>query len=171
MVRTRVQSATGRSAQPQTQPAKIMKRFHVNISVTDLDASIGFYNSLFDTAPAVVKEDYAKWMLDDPRVNFAITTRGSNKGIDHLGIQVENETELSEVYSRLQTASAPITEEGETTCCYANSEKSWIFDPEGIAWETFLTHGESPVYGTDAIKSIDADGACCSPQQQQPSQP
>ena len=147
-----------------------MKRFHVNISVTDLDASIGFYNSLFDTTPAVVKEDYAKWMLDDPRVNFAITTRGGNKGIDHLGIQVENEVELGEVYSRLQTASAPVIEEGETTCCYANSEKSWIFDPEGIAWETFLTHGESPVYGTDVIKSIDTDGACCTPRQQQPSQ-
>jgi catechol 2,3-dioxygenase-like lactoylglutathione lyase family enzyme len=146
-----------------------MKRFHVNISVTDLDASIGFYNSLFDTAPAVVKEDYAKWMLEDPRVNFAITTRGSNKGIDHLGIQVENESELSEVYSRLQSAGAPVIEEGETTCCYANSEKSWIFDPEGIAWETFLTNGESPVYGTDVIKSIDADGACCTPRQKTPS--
>ena len=147
-----------------------MKRLHVNISVTDLDASIGFYNSLFDTKPTVVKEDYAKWMLDDPRVNFAITNRGSNKGIDHLGIQVENETELGEVYSRLQTAGAPVIEEGETTCCYANSEKSWIFDPEGIAWETFLTNGESPVYGTDVIKPIDADGACCTPRQQQPPQ-
>lgn len=146
-----------------------MKRFHVNISVTDLDASIGFYNSLFDTTPAVVKEDYAKWMLDDPRVNFAITTRGGNKGVDHLGIQVENEAELGEVYSRLQTASAPVIEEGETTCCYANSEKSWIFDPEGIAWETFLTRGESPVYGTDVIKSIDADGVCCTPRKQQSS--
>ena len=142
-----------------------MKRLHVNISVTDLDASIGFYNSLFDTKPTVVKEDYAKWMLDDPRVNFAITNRGSNKGIDHLGIQVENETELGEVYSRLQTAGAPVIEEGETTCCYANSEKSWIFDPQGIAWETFLTSGESPVYGTDVIKSIDTDGACCTPRQ------
>jgi catechol 2,3-dioxygenase-like lactoylglutathione lyase family enzyme len=145
-----------------------MKRFHVNISVTDLDASIGFYTSLFDTEPAVVKADYAKWMLDDPRVNFAITTHGSGKGIDHLGIQVENEDELGEVYSRLQSAGAPVIEEGETTCCYANSEKNWIFDPQGIAWETFLTHGESPVYGTDVIKSIDADGACCSPRQKAP---
>ena len=142
-----------------------MKRLHVNISVTDLDASIGFYNSLFDTDPVVLKADYAKWMLDDPRVNFAITTRGSNKGIDHLGIQVENETELSEVYSRLQTAGAPVIEEGETTCCYANSEKSWVFDPQGIAWETFLTHGESPVYGTDVIKSAEQDSACCTPRQ------
>jgi catechol 2,3-dioxygenase-like lactoylglutathione lyase family enzyme len=145
-----------------------MKRFHVNISVTDLDASIGFYTSLFDTEPAVVKADYAKWMLDDPRVNFAITTHGSGKGIDHLGIQVENEDELGEVYSRLQSAGAPVIEEGETTCCYANSEKSWIFDPQGIAWETFLTRGESPVYGTDVIKSIEADSACCTPRQKAP---
>lgn len=143
-----------------------MKRLHVNISVTDLDASIGFYNALFNTKPAVEKEDYAKWMLDDPRVNFAVTTRGGNKGIDHLGIQVENEAELGEVYSRLQSAGAPVIEEGETTCCYANSEKSWIFDPEGIAWETFLTRGESPVYGTDIVKSIDADSACCTPRQE-----
>jgi catechol 2,3-dioxygenase-like lactoylglutathione lyase family enzyme len=142
-----------------------MKRLHVNVSVTDLDASIGFYNSLFDAEPTVHKADYAKWMLEDPRVNFAITTRGDNKGIDHLGIQVENETELKEVYARLQTAGAPVIEEGETTCCYANSEKSWIFDPQGIAWETFLTHGESPVYGTDVIKSIEADSACCTPRQ------
>ena len=147
-----------------------MKRFHVNISVTDLDASIGFYTSLFDTEPAVLKEDYAKWMLDDPRVNFAITTRGNRKGIDHLGIQVENHNELDEVYARLKTAGAPVIEEGDTTCCYANSEKSWIFDPEGIAWETFLTRGESPVYGTDVIKPIEADGACCTPRQHQPSQ-
>lgn len=145
-----------------------MKRFHVNISVTDLDASIGFYSSLFDTEPAVVKEDYVKWMLDDPRVNFAITTRGNRKGIDHLGIQVENHNELDEVYARLKTAGAPVIEEGETTCCYANSEKSWIFDPEGIAWETFLTRGESPVYGTDVIKSIEADSACCTPRQKAP---
>ena len=142
-----------------------MKRLHVNVSVTDLDASIGFYSSLFDTEPVVHKTDYAKWMLDDPRVNFAITTRGDNKGVDHLGIQVENETELTEVYARLQTAGAPVIEEGETTCCYANSEKSWIFDPQGIAWETFLTRGESPVYGTDVIKSIEADSACCTPRQ------
>jgi catechol 2,3-dioxygenase-like lactoylglutathione lyase family enzyme len=146
-----------------------MKRFHVNISVTDLDASIGFYTSLFDTEPAVLKEDYAKWMLDDPRVNFAITTRGNRKGIDHLGIQVENHNELDEVYARLKTAGSPVIEEGDTTCCYANSEKSWIFDPEGIAWETFLTRGESPVYGTDVIKPIEVDGACCTPRQQQPS--
>ena len=145
-----------------------MKRLHVNMSVDDLDTSIGFYTSLFATEPTVQKEDYAKWMLDDPSVNFAITTRGKRKGIDHLGIQVENEAELSEVYSRLHSAGAPVIEEGETTCCYANSEKSWIFDPEGIAWETFLTRGESPVYGSDFIESASQDSACCTPRQKAP---
>ena len=138
-----------------------MKRMHVNLSVTDLDQSIAFYNSLFASEPSVVKHDYAKWMLDDPRVNFAITTRGSRKGIDHLGIQVEDDAELAEVYTRLEAADAPTIEEGETTCCYANSEKSWIFDPDSIAWETFLTHGESTVYGSDEIRPKDQDSACC----------
>jgi catechol 2,3-dioxygenase-like lactoylglutathione lyase family enzyme len=138
---------------------------HVNVSVKDLDASIEFYNSLFASQPTVVKTDYAKWMLDDPRVNFAITTRGEQKGVDHLGIQVENDAELDEVYGRLQGAAAPVIEEGTTTCCYAESEKSWIFDPEGIAWETFLTRGESPVYGSDQVKHGKAGSACCTPAQ------
>ncbi len=138
-----------------------MKRLHVNLSVADLDASIGFYSSLFAAEPDVVKPDYAKWMLQDPRVNFAITTRGSRKGIDHLGIQVEDDAELDEVYTRLKSAGAPVIEEGATTCCYANSEKSWIFDPEGIAWETFLTRGESPVYGSDSIREANTESACC----------
>ena len=140
-----------------------MKRMHLNVSVSDLAASIAFYNSLFDSEPSVIKADYAKWMLDDPRVNFAITTRGENKGVDHLGIQVENDTELSEVYTRLESAGAPMIEEGETTCCYAESEKNWVFDPDGIAWETFLTRGESPVYGNDQIKHGKAQSACCTP--------
>jgi len=142
-----------------------MKRMHVNLAVNDLNASIAFYSSLFASEPAVVKSDYAKWMLDDPRVNFAITTRGTQKGIDHLGIQVENDAELDEVYGRLQSAGAPIIDEGATTCCYAESEKSWIFDPEGIAWETFLTHGESPVYGSDMVRNGKTDSACCTPAQ------
>ena len=104
-------------------------------------------------------------MLEDPRINFAITTRGERKGVDHLGIQVEDETELGDVYSRLQNAGAPVIEEGATTCCYAESEKSWIFDPEGIAWETFLTRGESPVYGSDDIKHGKQVSACCTPTQ------
>ena len=142
-----------------------MKRMHVNVSVKDLAASIDFYNTLFASVPSVVKTDYAKWMLDDPRINFAITTRGEQKGIDHLGIQVENDVELDEVYGRLQNAAAQVIEEGATTCCYAESEKSWIFDPQGIAWETFLTRGASPVYGNDLVKNGSQDSACCKPAQ------
>ena len=138
-----------------------MKRLHVNLAVTDLEASIHFYAALFDAQPVVLKEDYAKWMLEDPRVNFAITTRGSHKGIDHLGIQVENEDELGEVYARLKTAGEPVIEQGETTCCYARSEKHWIFDPEGIPWETFLTKGESPLYSDHEITPQVSATACC----------
>ena len=116
-----------------------MKRMHVHVSVQDLPQSIGFYSALFDAEPAVVKPDYAKWMLDDPRVNFAISTRGRESGLDHLGIQVENKTELHEVYARLRKAGGRVIEQGETACCYAKSEKSWIDDPAGIAWETFHT--------------------------------
>ena len=135
-----------------------MKRLHVNLSVTDMEKSINFYNTLFSAEPTVVKEDYAKWMLEDPRVNFAISTHGSQDGLDHLGIQVEDDTELHEVYDRLKSADAKVIETGATTCCYAQSEKSWIFDPDNVAWETFLTHGESPIYGTDDL--IPADTCC-----------
>lgn len=138
-----------------------MKRFHVNVAVAALDQSIRFYSSLFATEPTVVKPDYAKWMLDDPRVNFAITTRGDTKGIDHLGIQVEDADELVEVYGRLSQAGGPLLDQGETTCCYAKSEKTWIRDPEGIAWETFLTTGESPVYGDDIAGDAVPKSACC----------
>ena len=109
--------------------------------------SIGFYSALFAAQPSVVKPDYAKWMLDDPRVNFAISTRGREPGLDHLGIQVENTDELQEVYARLREAGGDIIEQGQTACCYAKSEKSWIDDPAGIAWETFHTTGESTTYG------------------------
>lgn len=126
-----------------------MKRLHVNLAVSDIDRSVTFYSALFNAEPAVVKHDYAKWMLDDPRVNFAISTRGARKGLDHLGIQVEDAGELADVYGRLKGAGGPTIEQGATTCCYAKSEKTWIFDPEGVAWETFLTHGDSPVYGGD----------------------
>jgi hypothetical protein len=140
-----------------------MKRLHVHVSVDDLDQSIGFYSTLFAVQPTVVKPDYAKWMLDDPHVNFAISTRGGKSGLDHLGIQVETQDELQEVYGRLRQADRPVLEEGATTCCYANSEKSWIADPQGLAWETFLTTGESTSYGD----SVDlgpirvASSACC----------
>jgi len=138
-----------------------MKRLHVNLAVSDIQASTAFYTSLFNAQPTLLKEDYAKWMLDDPRVNFAITSRGSNKGIDHLGIQVEDEVELDEVYTRLKSAGARVVEQGETTCCYAQSEKNWIFDPEGIPWETFLTRGQSPVYGSHESGSAKNESACC----------
>lgn len=135
-----------------------MKRLHVNLSVTDMEKSIQFYTTLFSAEPTVVKNDYAKWMLEDPRVNFAISNHGSQDGLDHLGIQVENDQELHEVYDRLKSADAKVIETGATTCCYAESEKSWIFDPDNVAWETFLTHGESPIYGTDDLIPVDA---CC----------
>jgi catechol 2,3-dioxygenase-like lactoylglutathione lyase family enzyme len=124
-----------------------MKRLHVHVSVSDISQSLGFYSALFAAQPVVVKPDYAKWMLDDPRVNFAISTRGREPGLDHLGIQVETPEELHDVYGRLREAGGAILEQGETTCCYAKSEKSWIDDPAGIAWETFHTTGESTVYG------------------------
>src|ERR1700732_1354418 len=110
-----------------------MKRMHVHVAVEDLQHSIGFYSALFATRPSVLKPDYAKWMLDDPRVNFAISTRGRQPGLDHLGIQVENKSELHEVYARLRKAGGTIIEQGDTACCYAKSEKSRIDDPAGIA--------------------------------------
>jgi catechol 2,3-dioxygenase-like lactoylglutathione lyase family enzyme len=141
-----------------------MKRLHVHLSVGDLDESIRFYSVLFAASPTVVKPDYAKWMLEDPRVNFAISTHsGSAPGIDHLGIQVEDGAELQEVYGRLAQAEAPVLEEGKTTCCYAQSEKSWIADPQGVSWEAFLTSGESTVYGTSAPRPVSASQACCGP--------
>ena len=146
-----------------------MKRLHVHMAVENLPQSIGFYSALFAAQPAVVKTDYAKWMLDDPRVNFAISTRGREPGLDHLGIQVESEGELHEVYSRLREAGGNIIEQGQTACCYAKSEKSWIDDPSGIAWETFLTTGESTSYGDGSGEreprvAHQKQGACCVPQ-------
>jgi catechol 2,3-dioxygenase-like lactoylglutathione lyase family enzyme len=141
-----------------------MKRLHVHVAVADLARSIGFYRTLFDAEPNVVKPDYAKWLLDDPRVNFAISTRGGKPGLDHLGIQVETADELQDVYARLQQTDRPVLEEGATTCCYARSEKSWIADPEGLAWETFLTAGESTVYGDSADLGpirVATPSACC----------
>jgi catechol 2,3-dioxygenase-like lactoylglutathione lyase family enzyme len=143
-----------------------MKRMHVHVSVSDLEASVRFYSELFAAEPTVRKVDYAKWMLDDPRVNFAISQRGAAAGIEHLGIQVEDHAELEEVYSRLRRADRPALEEGPTTCCYAESEKSWIEDPQGIQWETFLTIRESTVYGRDTVRAASTDtvhSQCCTP--------
>ncbi|MGY4312221.1 ArsI/CadI family heavy metal resistance metalloenzyme [Bradyrhizobium sp. JR3.5] len=152
-----------------------MKRMHVHVAVKDIHQSVGFYSALFGAEPTVVKSDYAKWMLDDPRVNFAISTRGREPGLDHLGIQVESAEELGEVDGRLRKAGGEVIEQGQTVCCYANSEKSWIDDPAGIAWETFHTTGESIVYGdgsgerTARVAHEKLDGqhsACCAPQPQ-----
>jgi len=143
-----------------------MKRLHVHVSVRDLDASVRFYSQLFAAAPSTRKPDYAKWMLEDPRVNFAISQRDGKPGVQHLGIQVEDRTELAEVYERLRSAEGSVIEEGETTCCYAHSEKSWIDDPQGVQWETFLTTGQSTVYGTDEIRPKSAklsEAPCCAP--------
>jgi catechol 2,3-dioxygenase-like lactoylglutathione lyase family enzyme len=145
-----------------------MKRLHVHIAVEDLSRSIGFYSALFASQPAIVKSDYAKWMLDDPRVNLAISTRGREPGLDHLGIQVENQDELQEVYSRLRDAGGTVIEQGNTACCYARSEKSWIDDPAGISWETFLTSGESTNYGDGSGERIarvahEKQSACSAP--------
>jgi catechol 2,3-dioxygenase-like lactoylglutathione lyase family enzyme len=143
-----------------------MKRMHVHVSVEDIAKSIDFYSALFAAKPAVVKDDYAKWMLDDPRVNFAISTRGRQPGLDHLGIQVEDADELQDVYARLRQAGGTILEQGETTCCYAKSEKAWIDDPAGISWETFRTLGEATDYGVgvkDGAQIAHAK-ACCGPQ-------
>jgi catechol 2,3-dioxygenase-like lactoylglutathione lyase family enzyme len=134
-----------------------MKRVHVHVSVHDIAESVRFYGALFAAAPVVQKPDYAKWMLEDPRINFSISKRNAETGIRHLGIQVEDEHELAEVYARLRAADRPVREDGATTCCYAKSEKSWIADPQGIQWETFLTTGESTVYGGPAANQ----STCC----------
>ncbi len=145
-----------------------MKRLHVHVGVADLDQSVAFYSALFGSAPTTAKSDYAKWMLEDPRVNFAISSGDhAAKGIEHLGIQVESTEELSEVYGRLKSADRPVLEEGATTCCYAKSEKSWVSDPDGIVWEAFLTNGEATVYGDSpelsALSDNAGEGTCCAP--------
>lgn len=137
-----------------------MKRLHINVSVSDLEASIRFYSTLFATQPTVLKPDYAKWMLEDPRVNFSLSHCGRSAGIDHLGIQAEDDAELAEVFSRLEAAADIVLDEGETTCCYARSTKKWITDPQGIAWETFLTHGASDTYGTERSDANTGPARC-----------
>lgn len=140
-----------------------MKRLHVNLAVANLDESVNFYTTLFAAPPTVLKLDYAKWMLDDPRVNFAISARGAKPGLDHFGIQVDDRGELLEVHERLKQAGNSLLDEGETTCCYAKSEKAWVHDPQGTSWETFMTTGESPVYGNDEVKGAVDTSSCCAP--------
>jgi lactoylglutathione lyase len=142
-----------------------MKRFHVHLHVDDLTASIAFYSRLFGTAPTRSEADYAKWMLDDPRLNFAISTRGAQPGIDHLGIQAETDEELAQLRASGERAGAPLLDEGQTTCCYARSEKHWHTDPQGIAWEHFKTLENIPVFreAPTAQTAKVADSACCAP--------
>lgn len=137
-----------------------MKRFHVHLHVADLAASIGFYSKLFAAEPARLESDYAKWMLQDPPVNFAISTRGKGTGIDHLGIQVDNADDLAEMKARAQAADMLTLDEGTTTCCYAKSEKHWVTDPQGVAWEQFHTLANIPVFREG---EAEAPGACCTP--------
>lgn len=138
-----------------------MKRMHIHVGVENLDQGVTFYSALFGTEPTTTKDDYAKWMLDDPRVNFAISTRGAATGVDHLGIQVDDESELDDLRERLKTADVSLFDEGETVCCYARSEKSWVQDPAGIAWETFKTMEQAEFFSQ---VSADTDSACCAPQ-------
>jgi predicted enzyme related to lactoylglutathione lyase len=138
-----------------------MKRFHVHVAVSDLEQSIYFYSTLFGTDPSVRKNDYAKWMLDDPRVNFAISQRARQPGVNHLGIQVDGADELDALHERLAKADKNFVREIATTCCYANSDKYWITDPQGVAWESFHTLSDAPVYGEHT--SSEPAAACCVP--------
>jgi catechol-2,3-dioxygenase len=145
-----------------------MKRFHVHVSVHDLKQSIRFYSALFGVPPSVEKEDYAKWMVEDPRINFAISTRGGKAGLDHLGIQTENGAELEEVGSRLAQADVAVMPQKGASCCYAKSDKYWTLDPQGVAWESFHTLDSVPMYGQDTrSKAAPAEAkACCAPAHQ-----
>lgn len=136
-----------------------MKRLHLHISVPDLDQAIAFYGTLFDAPPTVVKADYAKWMLEDPRVNLAISARNRATGVDHVGIEVDSADALGELAGRLKAAGAATFDQEATTCCYARSDKSWVTDTAGVRWETFFTHGEATSYGEDEV--IPTKQACC----------
>lgn len=146
-----------------------MKRFHVHVHVDDLAKSIAFYSKLFAAEPARLESDYAKWMLDDPRINFAISTRGGRPGVDHLGFQTDNAEELAELKERAESAGMALFDEGATSCCYARSEKHWVTDPQGIAWEHFHTLADIPVFSekkaaTHAMSPEPAQSsACCAP--------
>ena len=140
-----------------------MKRFHVHAHVDDLQASIAFYSRMFATEPTRLESDYAKWMLEDPRVNFAISTRGGKPGVDHLGLQTDTEEELAELKARARAAGLGLADEGETTCCYAKSEKHWLVDPQGIAWEHFHTLDDIPVFSdrSATVPQQGSAGGCC----------
>ncbi|MGR4870993.1 ArsI/CadI family heavy metal resistance metalloenzyme [Variovorax sp. LARHSF232] len=140
-----------------------MKRFHVHAHVADLQESIVFYSKLFGAEPARVESDYAKWMLEDPRINFAISTRGDKLGVDHLGIQADTEEDLAEMRAQAQAADMALLDQGETTCCYARSDKHWVVDPQGIAWEHFHTLGQVAVFSEKAAPADKASACCVAP--------
>ena len=141
-----------------------MKRFHVHVAVGDLQANIRFYSTVFGVQPTVEKPDYAKWMLEDPRMNFAISQRGAKSGVDHLGFQVDTDEELTALRQQVAKAEIAALDQPGTTCCYARSDKYWITDPQGVAWETYRTLGEAEIYGASSKTSqSDAGEACCSP--------
>ena len=146
-----------------------MKRFHVHVAVDDLDANIRFYSSVFGASPTVTKTDYAKWMIEDPRINFAISSRGAKTGLDHLGFQVDSDEELGELRQKVTDAEIAALDQPQSECCYARSDKYWITDPQGIAWETYHTLGHVEVYGVDMPKAPKAAepaaerAACCGP--------
>ncbi len=138
-----------------------MKRMHVHLSVEDLNQNIDFYSTMFGCAPTVQHEDYAKWMLDDPRVNFAISNRSNQTGLDHLGIQAENDSELQGIKKSLDATQKPVEAQEQTSCCYSRSDKYWITDPQGIAWESFHSLNEIPTFNEDKSASNESNSACC----------
>jgi len=144
-----------------------MKRFHIHVAVDNLQTNIGFYSAMFGQDPAVVKDDYAKWMLEDPRINFAISSRGLKKGVDHLGLQVDSDAELAALREQVANADIAARDQPDAACCYANSNKYWTTDPQGIAWETFHTLGDIPTFGADAKVVVQTGSAlanaCCAP--------
>jgi hypothetical protein len=149
-----------------------MKRLHLHVAVQDLNRSIGFYSTLFGAAPTVTKPDYAKWMLDDPKVNFAISARGADAGLDHVGIQVETEDELRELAGRLKEAGETTRDQEAASCCYARSHTFWTADPSGLRWETFFTFGDATTYGEDDVPEVEQlqnepggepKASCCAP--------
>jgi len=138
-----------------------MSRFHIHIAVDDLQQSVGFYTAVFGCAPSLVKKDYAKWALEEPRLHFAISTRGRHKGLDHIGLQAEDDAELQQIRQRLEQAGIQGQAQQATTCCYAQSDKYWVQDPAGIPWETFHTLATAPVFGEQP--EAENEGACCAP--------
>ncbi len=138
-----------------------MKRFHIHIAVDDLEQNVRFYTALFQAEPTVLEADYAKWMLDDPRINFAISDRGSKSGLDHLGIQVDSNQELESVQQGLVSADLPIATQKQAACCYAQSDKYWTVDPQGIAWEAFHSLNAIPLFGADEVIQLEPASTCC----------